>query len=187
VSFNQANKHLTKAIQINCLTKICISKSISLKNLTLIPYLPPDIVKQIQTLKFSESLINIPIKELEPLIKSGKVIYNWGKIFSWIYPLPQSAASNPDAPIEIPLKIITPLFLSKVTISMPKKAVILNDTIPDIFTSATAASPKIAEATPKIIEPVQSIEEKTIPSQTQPTLKFNLEKESTNENTIKYG
>ncbi len=176
---------------------------IGLKLLTLLPYLSQDIVKEIQTLRLSESLINIPIKELEPLIKSGKVIYNWGKIFSWIFPLPQSTASNPDTPIEIPLKIITPLFLSKVTISIPKKAVTLNDTIPDIFTPTTAAGPKIEKVTPNRTAPetIQPIEEKAMPlqtpvenvqqpqlsSQTQPTIKFNLEKEVPKEHTIKNG
>ncbi|HON08340.1 MAG TPA: hypothetical protein PLW02_09620, partial [Verrucomicrobiota bacterium] len=87
-----------------------LKEIISLKLNLIIPYLPPEIVKQTQTLKLSESSINIPIKELEPLIKSGKVIFNWNKIFSWLSPLPQSAPSNPDVNVEIPLKIIAPLF-----------------------------------------------------------------------------
>ncbi len=166
---------------------------ISIKLNSLISYLKPEIVEQIQTLKLSESLINIPVKELEPLIKSGKVIYSWGKIYSWLSPLPQSTPSSPDITFEIPLKVIAPLFLSKVTISAPKKTLTLIDTIPDIFTAVTSESSKSAEATPLRMasESVQSIEEKTKPlqqpdesiqqpqlaSQIQPSIDFHLEKE----------
>ena len=66
--------------------------------------------------------------------KSGKIAFPWKALRSWIKP-PVPAAPSPydTTMLELPLKIVTPLFLAELKATRAQKRYSLDEAIPDLF------------------------------------------------------
>jgi predicted regulator of Ras-like GTPase activity (Roadblock/LC7/MglB family) len=95
---------------------------------------------------------------VEAAIKQGKVSFTWQAMRSWFRPpLPPEAASAHDGTtLDLPLKVVIPLFLAELKSPKPQKKFVLEDDEPDVFSAArppeTASAPTATAApaaTPK--------------------------------------
>jgi len=122
----------------------------------------PDPVRQeIAHGEWDLSLVVIPASELEAGMKTGQVVLTWGQVRKWLQPPPGSVPSpNAETPVELPLKIIAPLFIAARAPTSQRKVNIAGD-IPDVFTglkrdaaqARPAAPPAPAQAA---VAPVQA-------------------------------
>jgi predicted regulator of Ras-like GTPase activity (Roadblock/LC7/MglB family) len=80
---------------------------------------------------------------IEAALRSGKVVFSWKFIRSWVKPpLPWGQSSALDATaLELPMKVITPLFLAELRTSRTQRQVNVDQKIPDLFSHATRPAP----------------------------------------------
>jgi predicted regulator of Ras-like GTPase activity (Roadblock/LC7/MglB family) len=93
-----------------------------------------EVRKQLADINLQQHLIHVPLELLAPAMKSGKVLFSWAEVATWIQP-PLPSPPTPrvgEMPVELPLKIIAPLFMAKQN-SASNKRVAVDETIPDLF------------------------------------------------------
>ncbi|MDB6068395.1 MAG: hypothetical protein JWR26_4603 [Pedosphaera sp.] len=114
---------------------------------------PDELRNDLKQHNFTKSVVLLPMGVVEAAIKQGKVSFTWQTMRAWVKPqLPPDAASAHDALVlDLPLKVIIPLFLAEIKGLKPqKKFVIEDDEEPDVFsaTRAPEAAPAPAAAVP---------------------------------------
>jgi predicted regulator of Ras-like GTPase activity (Roadblock/LC7/MglB family) len=96
----------------------------------------PDPLKQeILQLNLAEAKLAVPYDVVEGSLKRGRLSFPWAKVRSWIKPAPQIAASVHDpTELELPLRVIAPLFVArrKEQLDKPAKVAVDKD-IPNLF------------------------------------------------------
>ena len=103
---------------------------------------PEALQQEIVALQLMTSCVGLPFGVIELAIKQGKVALPWRVLRSWMKP-PVFVASSPnDAMVlELPLKIITPIFLAELKAARPQKKVAVDASIPDLFSSTKSPAP----------------------------------------------
>jgi predicted regulator of Ras-like GTPase activity (Roadblock/LC7/MglB family) len=102
------------------------------------------------------ALISIPVHRLEPGMKTGRVVFTWAEVRGWLNnPAPSSA--HDESQVELPLKVIAPLFLAKQRATTQRKVVNAGENLPDLFAgvvrpAAPAAAPAPTPA-PEVAPP----------------------------------
>ncbi|MDB6015910.1 MAG: hypothetical protein JWR19_399 [Pedosphaera sp.] len=110
----------------------------------------PDVVRdEVAKLNVSDATTALPFGLIEAAIKQGKMAFPWKMVRSWIKPpLPPALASPLDAILlELPLKVITPIFLSSLRAARPQKKISVDENIPNLFSSTPGAAPTPAPIT----------------------------------------
>jgi predicted regulator of Ras-like GTPase activity (Roadblock/LC7/MglB family) len=103
------------------------------------PEWPQEVRTQLTDVDVDQHQILVPLELLEPAMKSGRVLFTWEEVASWLKPL----LTNPPTPkvgemaVELPLKIIAPLFMGSQRVATQKR-VDVDETIPDIFNGGAA-------------------------------------------------
>ncbi len=95
----------------------------------------PEAVKdEITLLKATASSIGLPFGAVEVALKQGKVVFPWKTIRSWIKPhLAPSLSAFDGTALELPLKVVAPLFLAELRSAKPQGKVSIDEAIPDLF------------------------------------------------------
>lgn len=105
----------------------------------------PDAVRtEIVQNNMTAAKVVLPEKLIEQGLKLGKVAFSWRELRSWIQPTrPSSISVNDSIVLELPLKVIAPLFLARQNASRSaKKAVDENvEAIPSLFYASTPPPP----------------------------------------------
>ncbi len=99
--------------------------------------------------------ITVPLDLVEPMMRKGKITFPWSQLRSWISPaLPASVAASKDAEsLELPLKVVIPLFMAaRKPGATAQKTIAVDKNIPDVFAGKTAPAP--APAAPAAAAPV---------------------------------
>jgi predicted regulator of Ras-like GTPase activity (Roadblock/LC7/MglB family) len=118
---------------------------------------PEVLLKEIIVQNLSSSLVGLPFGAVEGAIKHGKIAFPWKAIRSWIKPpVSQGNSVHDTVVLELPLKIITPLFLAELKSGPAQKKVAIDDAIPNLFTGSqplndapeTAPPPPVVSAKP---------------------------------------
>ncbi|MGV3757070.1 MAG: roadblock/LC7 domain-containing protein [Verrucomicrobiota bacterium] len=94
--------------------------------------------------------ITVPLDLVEPMMRKGKITFPWSQLRSWISPaLPASVAASKDAEnLELPLKVVIPLFMAaRKPGASAQKTIAVDKNIPDVFSGKTPA-PAPAPAAP---------------------------------------
>jgi len=94
--------------------------------------------------------ITVPLDLVEPMMRKGKITFPWSQLRSWISPaLPASVATSKDAEnLELPLKVVIPLFMAaRKPGASAQKTIAVDKNIPDVFSGKTPA-PAPAPAAP---------------------------------------
>ena len=109
---------------------------------------PESLRKEIQSSDLGIATISIPFNRLEPGMKTGRVMFTWAELRGWLNnPAPPSA--HGESQVELPLKVIAPLFLAKQRSPTPRKVVIGVENLPDLFAGHAkpdAPAPEVAPA-----------------------------------------
>ncbi|HOB32862.1 MAG TPA: roadblock/LC7 domain-containing protein, partial [Verrucomicrobiota bacterium] len=97
----------------------------------------PEALKQeILSLNLTEARLAMPADLVEDSLKRGRVAFPWKTVRSWIKPAPPASASPHDnTVVELPLKLIMPLFLAryKAQKEAPRAQVAIDESIPNLF------------------------------------------------------
>ena len=74
------------------------------------------------------------MNRLETAMKTGRVVFTWGELIQWL-DVSSAAISPPhrEASLELPLKVIAPLFMSQRTASVVQKNVAVGGNMPNLF------------------------------------------------------
>jgi hypothetical protein len=127
---------------------------------------PEAIRQELGALNAEKSLIALPVGEVGAALKMGKVAFAWKQIRAWLNPAPQPGPSPHDAAIlELPLNMIAPLFMAKRKPVASRKAVAVDENIPDLFT-ADGVRPSL-ESTVSSVAPTP-VAETPVPSAPAP-------------------
>jgi len=125
-----------------------------------------EVCKEIVQLELVGAKIALPVEEMEMGLKQGRITCNWKLIRSWIKPAPvETVSAHDDVALELPLKVITPLFLAKQReAGKSQDKVAIDETIPNLFfgfpqteAASVAASPAAARpASLAVAKPVDT-------------------------------
>ena len=82
-----------------------------------------------------DTKLALPTEIVERALKQGRVAFTWKALRSWIKPAPLPAVSAHDSTVlELPLKIVAPLFLARQhEANKAKKKVFVDEDIPNLF------------------------------------------------------
>ncbi|HTV42176.1 MAG TPA: roadblock/LC7 domain-containing protein [Candidatus Sulfotelmatobacter sp.] len=72
---------------------------------------PESLRVEIAQLNLTNAGVALPIHLVEAALKRGRVIFSWHHVRSWIKPTPPGASAHDPMELELPLKVIAPLFL----------------------------------------------------------------------------
>ena len=130
---------------------------------------------QLGEIDVTNSQIFVPFEQLEPAMKSGKVLFSWQEVAAWIkppLPIPPTAKVGEMA-VELPLKVIAPLFMSHHRGSTQKK-VSVDTAIPDLFESVNSDGlppAQVPQLPPAPVAPVAVVEPVSTPAPVAPVPK----------------
>ncbi len=129
----------------------------------------PDAVRrEIVQNKLTDARLALPTDQVEAALRQGRVVFPWKILRSWIRPATVPGASVHDAvELELPLKVIAPLFIArkKVAAQAPAKAEV-DEEIPNLFfgfpqpdaTPAEVERPAIEAVVPVVpVAPIEMI------------------------------
>lgn len=114
---------------------------------------PEEVRKELIGLGLAEAKLALPATAIEQALKQGRICFSWKTIRSWIKPAVPASVSNYDgAVLDLPLKVVAPIFLErqrKAASAKPK--VSIDEEIPNLFFGFPqpegAAPPPAARAT----------------------------------------
>ena len=122
---------------------------------------PEDLCKEIVQLNLMGAKVGLPVEEIQQGLKQGRVSFSWQTLRSWIKPVPLSVVSTHDGVmVELPLKVITPLFLARQKeAKQSQEKVAIDETIPNLFfgfpqteAASTHAAPPPSPAVAKPVD-----------------------------------
>lgn len=129
--------------------------SLSVPLISLTGAWPESLRQEISQLNLAEARVALPIAPVEEAMRRGKVHFPWTTIRSWITPAPAPAASAHDALVlELPLKVLMPLFMARFRGGKSQQKVLIDEKIPNLFfgfpqpDAPAAPAPAPAAATP---------------------------------------
>ena len=102
---------------------------------------PQEVRIQLTDLDIEQHQILVPLEFLEPAMKSGRVLFTWEEVASWMQPplvIPPTPKVGQMA-VELPLKVIAPLFMGSQRAATQKR-VAVDETIPDVFNGGVGNS-----------------------------------------------
>jgi hypothetical protein len=119
---------------------------------------PEPVQQEINALNISHAIAQLPFGVIEIAVKQGKIALPWRIFRSWIKPAVVASSSPNDAVVvELPLKVVAPLFLSELKSGKPQKKIAIDDNIPDLFSNRPSTE------TPAAISPAGPVGTSAIP------------------------
>jgi predicted regulator of Ras-like GTPase activity (Roadblock/LC7/MglB family) len=96
---------------------------------------PEALRQEIVQLNLVDAKLALPAEEIEDSMKRGRVAFPWKVVRSWIRPAPLPTLSVHDAAVvELPLKVLMPLFLARKKEAAPiSSKVAIDQNIPNLF------------------------------------------------------
>jgi len=108
------------------------------------------VLEEIQQNGLSSSKVALPVDLVEGGLKRGRVTFNWRTVRSWITPAaPTSVSTHDNVELDLPLKVIAPLFLARKSTGASVNRAALDESIPNPFAGpARAEAAGSAQVTP---------------------------------------
>jgi predicted regulator of Ras-like GTPase activity (Roadblock/LC7/MglB family) len=108
---------------------------------------PEPVRQEIEQSKLGSAAIWIPVSRLEPGMKTCRVVFTWAELCGWIKP-PVRPPVHGESQVELPLKIIAPLFLAKHRAATPRKIVSVDEEFPQLFSGRNRSAAPTPETKP---------------------------------------
>jgi predicted regulator of Ras-like GTPase activity (Roadblock/LC7/MglB family) len=113
---------------------------------------PQPVQQAIAEFQLQSATVSVPLRRLEAGLKAGRVVFTWGELCQWLQPPPpEQSSAHREAALELPLKVVAPLFLARRTPgAAPKKlagTANIPGSIPELFGRLPGA-PKTAVSAP---------------------------------------
>jgi predicted regulator of Ras-like GTPase activity (Roadblock/LC7/MglB family) len=95
----------------------------------------PDALRmEITQQDLSNAQVALPVHLIEPMLKRGRVIFSWRHVRSWIKPVPPAVSVHDGVELELPLKILAPLFVAaQKAAGKPQQKLSVTEEIPNLF------------------------------------------------------
>src|SRR5208282_3697544 len=95
---------------------------------------PEALRQEIAQTNLANAQVALPVHLVEPALKRGRVIFSWRYVRSWIRPVPPGVSVHDGIELELPLKVIAPLFFGQQkTVARLQRKTTLAPEIPDLF------------------------------------------------------
>ena len=95
---------------------------------------PEDLLREIAQQGLIDTRVALPVDAIETGLKRGKVTFNWKALRSWIRPaLPPAVSAHDAAELELPLKVVAPLFIARKQSQQPQQKLSVDAEIPNLF------------------------------------------------------
>jgi predicted regulator of Ras-like GTPase activity (Roadblock/LC7/MglB family) len=108
---------------------------------------PEPVRDEIRKSDLGIATISIPVNRLEPGMKTGRVVFTWAELRAWLNcPVPPSP--HGESQLELPLRVMAPLFLAKQGAPAPRKIVGGGENLPDLFAGLMRPPTPVAEVSP---------------------------------------
>jgi predicted regulator of Ras-like GTPase activity (Roadblock/LC7/MglB family) len=89
---------------------------------------------EIAQLNLTNAQVALPVHLVEPALKRGRVIFSWRYVRSWIRPVPPGISIHDGIELDLPLKVIAPLFFDRQRTGVRlQRKVAITPEIPDLF------------------------------------------------------
>ncbi|EDY20921.1 Roadblock/LC7 family protein [Chthoniobacter flavus Ellin428] len=114
----------------------------------------PDAIKAEISALDPATTVALPENELSAGLAKGRVSFAWKQIHAWLTPDAPATAAAGDTALQLPLKVLAPLFLANKKPSAERKTFRMDETIPTLFADARPPQEKPAPPPPPAPEPV---------------------------------
>jgi len=118
---------------------------------------PEPVMHDIASFGLAGSRIEIPLPNIEPGLKSGRIEFSWRELCGWLNPpsKPAQVSINGENRLALPLGLIAPLFMKARGAGQIRKRTNVHDDIPDLFSAAgkPLAQPPVEESAPAAAQP----------------------------------
>ncbi|HTL18602.1 MAG TPA: hypothetical protein VL793_15300, partial [Patescibacteria group bacterium] len=96
---------------------------------------PEEVRKEVISLGLAEAKVGLPANAIEQALKQGRICFSWKTIRSWVKPaIPAVASSHDGAVLDLPLKVVAPLFLERQReAAKDKQKIAVDEDIPNLF------------------------------------------------------
>lgn len=95
---------------------------------------PQDLKQEIEQLNLMGAQLALPVHLVEPALKRGRVIFAWRLVRSWIKSAAVASSGHDDLELDLPLKVLAPLFVShKNGTAKAQKKALVSEEIPNLF------------------------------------------------------
>ena len=116
----------------------------------------PDPIRQEIMTHHVAGFLNVPFAQLETAMRQAKPAFRWKELRSWVAPAPLATLTEQDdLLLELPLAVVTPLFMARRSSGAAPKSLAAAPEIPDLFL-ARKTSPPPAPATAAPPAPVET-------------------------------
>ena len=122
---------------------------------------PEALRQEIAQTILANAQVALPVHLVEPALKRGRVIFSWRYVRSWIRPVPPGVSAHDGIELELPLKVIAPLFFGQQkNVARLQRKITLTPEIPDLFfgfpqpqspPEASVLQPELAAPKPETI------------------------------------
>ena len=105
----------------------------------------PDAIRaEIAPLQLNAAIVNLPLAVIKDAMKKGRAMFTWKQIRQWTNSAAagQAHSAHDSELLELPLKVVTPLFLSRLNVTKPAPKIAVDKSIPDLFSKS--ARPELA-------------------------------------------
>lgn len=111
---------------------------------------PESLRLEIAQLNLGGVAIAMPLDTLRESLQRGKAFFMWKTLRGWFNPaVPSSVSAHDNTSLELPLKMVAPLFIARQRDqSQPKQKVAVDETIPNLFFGFPQSEPAPAVGTP---------------------------------------
>ena len=123
---------------------------------------PEPVRNEINAQNLGGSWIGLPLGAVEGVIKTGKIAFPWKALRSWVKPpIPAAPSAFDTTMLELPLKVVAPLFLAELKSNRTQKRCDVDEDIPDLFFNSQppveATGLPVAPMTPVTARPMASV------------------------------
>jgi predicted regulator of Ras-like GTPase activity (Roadblock/LC7/MglB family) len=96
---------------------------------------PEEVRKEVISLGLAEAKVGLPAQSIELALKQGRICFSWKTIRSWIKPaIPAVTSAHDGAVVDLPLKVVAPLFLERQReANKAKQKISIDEEIPNLF------------------------------------------------------
>ena len=126
---------------------------------------PETLRQEIVQMNLINSQVALPVHLVEPALRCGRVIFSWHNLRSWIRPTPPGPSIHDNKELELPLKVIAPLFLPRqnVPANQRSKAATPPSSVPNLFFGFPQPQPEELAPplnVPDLVPPVKPVDAK---------------------------
>jgi predicted regulator of Ras-like GTPase activity (Roadblock/LC7/MglB family) len=96
---------------------------------------PESLRQEIAQMNLTNAQVALPIHLIEPALRRGRVIISWHHVRTWLKPTPAGPSGHDTMDLELPLKVIAPLFLpaKKAEVKPQARAEVPPTSVPNLF------------------------------------------------------